>query len=40
MPVSTGSLSADQLAAAVADGVKQALDGLTETTVLHQKTGS
>jgi len=40
MPVGTGSLSADQLSAAVAEGVRQALDGMSQTTVLHEKTTS
>ncbi|QUQ66046.1 glycoside hydrolase domain-containing protein [Kutzneria sp. CA-103260] len=40
MPVSTGSLSADQLTAAVAAGVRQALDGMSQTTVLHDKAAS
>jgi hypothetical protein len=40
MPVSTGSLSTDQLAAAVAEGVRQALDGMSQTTVLHEKAAN
>jgi len=36
--VSPGSLTVDQLSAAVADGVRQALDGMSQTTVLHEKT--
>lgn len=38
LPMSTGSLTADQLSAAVAEGVRQALDGMSQTTVLHEKT--
>lgn len=38
MPMATGSLTADQLSAAVTNGVRAALDGLSETTVLHQNS--
>ncbi|MFI9383353.1 glycoside hydrolase domain-containing protein [Kutzneria sp. NPDC052558] len=40
IPVGTGSLTADQLSAAVAEGVRQALDGMSQTTVLHEKSNS
>ncbi|MBB5897284.1 hypothetical protein BJ998_008543 [Kutzneria kofuensis] len=40
MPVGTGSLSAAQLADAVASGVRAALDGMSQTTVLHEKTSA
>lgn len=35
-PVATGSLTVEQLTAAVAAGVRQGLEGVTESTVLHQ----
>lgn len=35
-PVATGTLTAEQLTAAVAAGVRQGLEGVTESTVLHQ----
>lgn len=38
LPVSTGSLTADQLTAAVAEGVRTGLEGVTETSVLHRPT--
>jgi hypothetical protein len=40
MPMGTGGISADALAEAVAKGVRSALDGMSQTTVLHDKSST